>query len=617
MATSHILYQRDLPNDLAEALVSFRSRLPLLEPTARTRANVSMITTHWEAVRALAEFLPLENRGFSFGIGSRNYTSGEILALAPGENDLPKQIIYSGYGVHSISIANLDLLIVAVGSLSADARRRTSLSLFVTGSRWRGSKTESTGSLSLSDSKGLGRKVRFRAAAVVTFASSIGRPIQLADLDAIKASTGLNFASGEAHTHLEQSPGQSTDLASASLAFGHAMTVIADDLRRSGFDWNTLKGVYPNGLGVKKRFEALMSPAPKAFRFETELNRFMKSAFPFLKKRLNIVYDGHAFMEKQDENWSLGVVFDTHPGIRVGKVFKLHCIIFSEDNSPLPFSCTAPMLLCSGGNFVQQRDWCPEFIYGTREEFDEILESLRAFMLDYMQRLRETFRSIFLPSLTDISAVMPVNGALTCRESLELARLFLASQNRGDTPLKSCHIAGTVGSGLHYRIDATAQMPPDGRLNPYFSWSFRFQADEETLVLFVPYAGAIRAGTISRSRRIISPPETAEFIPDDSAWMDSDEVAAIFFRAFDSIRERYPEFDGVVAPISLRVAHGRVLWVGRFELSSKVANQAWVLITHAVNADDGTRFSTHFDERFQNRPVSRSEFTEGGPPVTS
>jgi hypothetical protein len=617
MATSYTLIAKDLPKDLAGGLEAFRRHALFLESTEETSTSLMVTASHWEPLRVVAEFVPADQRGFKFGLANPNYTYSELQALEPGATGgTVKHLSYHGYGGNGFPLGKLDALTKALGKLSPGASRRTSVHISIRDARWCGSTTGSKGSVSMSDSKGLGRKIRFHLASVVSFPTSVGKKAEKADIGAIREATGIDFSSAKTRKYIESKPVRTPDLASACLAFDHAVSVVAEDLRLRGFEWRTLKGSHPDGNGLILRMEAMRGPKPEPFRYETVLRAFMKASFPFLKKQASFPYDGHLFAEKLSEKWSFGISFDTSPGIRIGKIFKVRCALFSDGNSTLRFMRTAPLLLCGGGDYFPHSDTCPEFVYGTLEEYEEILAGLRPFILDFIERFRAVFASIFVPALEDLSSAMPVSGALTCREALERAKLLLDAQGRGPMPLKFCRMDGVVGIGLHYRNDPTAQAPADGRLNANFKWSFVFGTPEgDDVAVYVPYAGSIRAALRPRNKRVVHVGRIEEYIPEGSPWWDSDAVAPLFFRAFETIKERYPNFAGLVAPFSLRVFRGRVLWVGKFEMASTGESKAWVLVTHAVDAEEGTVFSTHFDERFQDRPLSHSEFTEGGPKI--
>jgi hypothetical protein len=590
--------------DLRLAIAAFLDAWRTAEPQATTSVHVLLQTTHWEPLRRLAARLPANLRGFR-SLTGENLTAREILAVAErteGRNP-PAGLAFGGEIVPPLAVPALVGLLAEIQALEPDPLRRTSLGLAAKGLRWRGADASSQGRLELFDAKVFSRKVRFHLAATLEFADGIDAAGIERQLRRIAAANGLDFARGKRQVTTPAPQPGAAELAWACMLFDDCVEAVSQDLLADGFDWRSLAGACANGEGAARRFSTYgQTPASPPLRLETRLNRFMREQCPDFKKRGDTFANAHAYAAALDSEWDLAVIFDTHPGRGIGKVFKIRVGLLARRGRLASFQRSAPMLRCAGGMYSPHQDACPEFTFNTEGELDRLLADLGPFLADFRSRFRGAFERSFRPDLDRPEGHIPVHGNLTCKGALAIARAHLAVAGRGELPLHRARLFGTVDN-LHYRLDPAAQLPPDGRLTPWHGWDFDFIDGGATSTVGVPFAGRPRAS--SRESYLMRQQPGPELVALPEPWLDSSEIAAEFFAKLRECEGRYPDMKSAAGLLSLSTEDGLPSWSAQLEFASSPGTSGWVLVRHAVDARDGRPIATSFDERFPDRARTR------------
>ncbi|HQF39281.1 MAG TPA: hypothetical protein PK322_09215 [Opitutaceae bacterium] len=590
------LYELQIPvetKDLAPALDQFLRLWAMADTTPTTKVQLLVITSHPEPIRMIASALPPDQRGFAPLINrhSVNLTAVEAMeTLDPGTD-----FTFSGTIVPPLRSAELATLLAKLRELKAGPSRRTAITITASGFRWKGSNASATGDLRLMDLKAFHRKTRF----TLSVSTNAGETSELA---AIRAATGLAFStpkSTDTYPELGEPSCTLEERSDACLRFDHCVETASRALRASGFDWTSLTGANANHEGASRRFDALAGPAPAPFNWQSRLTKFLQEAFPSLRKRNGIFRDAHAYFAALDEHWSWALVFDTHPGFRLGKVFKIRIGLVATGGPIFPFRRSAPLLRCAGGSYREWDDTCPEFAFSTELEFEAILASMRPFLTAKLPLFVEQLSRSFAPGGSMPAPTLPINGPLTGREACSLAQQILRDNKHDPQHLHSARLVDVI-DGLYYRTDPAAQVPADGRLNSAFAWVLEYRDEDRTLEITVPYAGSARYAERSTANNSIPPIPKPQALPDE--WIDSATIAPRFHQAACALQSRYPEMQATVGLLTLKVDSGRMVWTAHIEFSS---SRGWVLITHTINALDGHTISTTCDERLSDRPQTR------------
>lgn len=648
MSKAYTIREAPKTKELLVALTRCQQFWLACTPGEQAGARLFVQTTHVEALRVIAETVAPDLRGFypSGADTNLNLTARELLDRL-AEFSRPGWLgSFSGPLPFDLVTALLPRLM----QLRPGPLRRTSVSLGVQELRWRGAHPASSGRFSFEDYQVFQRKVRFRIEAEHTPADALSRQAAQQELAAILAATGLDFrprrksghasaapealatsaaSAGPATTSTSASvtppvpsppsptpltPGQ---LANATVLFEDAVETVSRAFLAEGFDWRSLAGVYRHTAGVERRFAALALEESEQFRWETRLNAFVQETLPAFRKKADLFPDAHTFLKPLAPPWHLALIVDTHPGRRIGRIFKLRAgLVHRPGESEGPrFRVSAPVLRCAGGGYTALHDWCPEFSFNTAAEFEAILASLGPFLPRFLTRLENEISATVLTGWEDLRRVFPTPRAITVREAHALARDHLARELPGAWPLLSAQLTGTVNP-LHYRTDPSVPMPADGRANVFYRWELQYLIQGNRVSVIVPWAGALRLAHFDSAFADRNPDKLPP--PVGEAWRDSDEAARWFAAKRDEIAARYPDLRGNVGLTTLKSYADRPAWVVQLEFAPQPgAPRNWVTASHAVDARTGERIATTFDEVFENRTRPRAVFTEGSPPFYS
>lgn len=587
--------------DLAPALDQFLRHWAMLDTTPATQVQLLVITSHSEPIRLIASALPAEHRGFAPLINSRNanLTAAETMDALDSATTKHADFTFSGNVIPPLRPTDFIALLAKLSDLKAGPLRRSSVTITASGIRWKGSTATATGTLRLMDLKAFSRKTRFTLSAATTAADT-------SELAAIRAATGLAFStpkSADTYPELGEPSCTLEERSLACLRFDHCVETASRALLASGFVWTSLTGTYAANEGVSRRFAAFSRQAPEPFNWQSRLTKFLKEAFPVLRKRNGVFQDAHAYFAKLDENWSWCLIFDTHPGVRIGKIFKIRIGLVATAGPIFPFRRSAPLLRCAECSYREWDDTCPEFSFDTEAEFEAILSSLGTFLHANLPLFTDDLRRCFCTGAGQPDPEMPVNGALTCREAHAVAQRILLGRMRVPPPLHSARLADVI-DGLHYRTDPAAQIPTDGRLNPSFAWIFEYSDGDRLLEITVPYAGSPRFAEHPVPHNVVASEPDPLALPDE--WNDSSVAAPRFHQAAHTLRSRYPEMQARVGLLALKIGPTRAAWTAHIEFSGSAGNRGWVLITHTIDALNGSNISTVCDERFPDRPKTQS-----------
>lgn len=588
--------------DLKRALDELAAATRRGELDAAAKVRLHLQTSHRAALEILSARVPPESRGFKHTGSGKNLSATEVARELKAPEAISGHWYYSG----EIEAAGLPDLLADFGGMKPDPLRRTSLSVRTASIRWKGSDPQSAGHLELDDAKAFGGKVRFTLTTTLTQKRGCSVRERAAEFAAIKAQAGIDFTQAKVAVLPDPEAGPWEPLPAACLLVDHCIERVGRDVLASGFDWRTLAGVHPDGKGVEHRFASYAQGGAATFRWETQVNQFVRQALPGFRKTKVEYVDGYFYAADLAPDWQLLLHFDTHPGLRIGRVFKVRCGVRTQGEALPKFTRTAPVLRCAGAAYSQHHDFAPEFAFDTAEELDQILAGLQGFLTDYVHRLGEALRAVLLPGLADFTAVLPVNGSMSAKDAWRLARRELAKMG-GSPALLRVHLYGSVDS-LHYRKDDRAQLPADGRLTCFHGWEFGCTHGNEAFSLQVPYAGLIQRMSCPGFTSQQEAPLEA-LAGDD--WLDSPAMALAMQAALAKFSRRYVPMQGLVGLPMLTRSSGRPLWRCQLELSGSTADgEGWVRIEHFVDATTGRPSHTLFDERFPDRATPNRVFTE-------
>lgn len=568
-----------------------------------TVVHVFMETSHPAAIQVVAESVPPEQRGFSTFGSENNRTAAEVLASIAQTG-----ATWRGSFAADLAPELLTPLLQRLRGLRADPLRRTSLSVVARSIHWNIHYPEFTGGFSFVDAKVFQRKSRFSFEALCEI-PQITTPIRRREaFNSIQTATGLDFRAGR---RTDSSPGgewTAQQRANACIAFDEAVERVSLSLIAERFDWRTLAGVFPHHQGVQQRFQTLGTGGD--FRWEKHLKAFVREVFPTFRARSGVVPDAHVFVEPTEESWSCAIVFDRHPGRRIGRVFKVRCGVIYTDAKTIRFKRTAPVLRCSGGAYQQHHDECPEFSFNTEAELFAIFETLGPFLLNYVARFKTELRSFLLEGVEEVSRVPPDKREVTARQADELAKQHLTRAGIAFAGLTSISFVGAADT-FEYRNDAAAVFPSNGRSDLLHYWELRYTIPGRfaTVAVSVPYAGSIRHVLRENSFAELNPHLRPQTLPTN--WCDSDEAARQIHARRDELASRYPAMSHVVGALQLTTEDASPVWAAQIEFSGgDGAERGWVLITHTIDAITAKPIGTKFDERFPDRAITNNVFTE-------
>lgn len=602
--TRHTIRQNLETKDLGAAIDCCLRIWNQVQADDATQVKLHVITSHSVPVELLATTVPPETRGFSPLGSSHNLTAHEARDLLCGA-DNPRDWSIDLNLCAIVGRLKTSELLSRLRHMLPDPLRRCAVSLYVENIRWPGTPATSAGGFVLDDAKHFGRKIRFSIRAYVDWDGATRAEIARA-LAPIGESRAPNLSAAKKVRVSLPSSSVDGQRAEVCLLFDHCIESVGAEMLNRGFDWTTLAGVFPDGAGVHRRFEAIASGRASDFRWDSVVSQFVRAEYPTFKKVAGVIDDALTFLSPLRDGWSLALVFDKHPGLRVGRVFKLRCGVVLRNETTVTFTRTAPVLRCSGGVYSQHSDFCPEFTFNTMEELDQVLASLRSFLGDFLRRFTRQIEETFLPGLAALERVLPVQGALTCDEALALARDHLRTWGVQVGELWRITLTGTVDS-LHYRQDAHAQCPADGRLTKQHAWEFAFSSGQSGVSVTVPWAGTIRQSTIWPKMWGVwsenDPPIPTTF------GFNSPAIAATAWRVKEHLARRYPGMSPVVG--LPRLAGRR--WLVQIEFSGSPPTLGWVRIETEIDAATAQPLAITFDERFPDRPEGTVQFVERGP----
>lgn len=591
--------------DLCTAVDRFLELWERAEVIGETTVHILVQTTHRAAVHVIAEVVPPDTRGFgSHENTGENRTAAEMLASEESD-DGPA---WNGSFSNDIAPDLVRPLLLRIRGLSPDPLRRTSLNLRVRNVRWRASPTYARGAIVLTDFKIFQRKVRFRLDLAYETRDDLPKRDIEAELKAVAEATGLDFASGEHSRQVQGGAWTTEQNAVAALLFREVVERVSQTLLGEHFDWSHLPGAFANGEGMRRRFAALTQGPKEDFRWDADLTELMRAVLPEFRLKKGVWHDAKTYVAPVEGPWLIAVIFDTHPGLRIGRLFKLRCGVLAIDEKVVRFKRSAPMLRCSGGSYHETSDTCPEFSFNTHAELTAILEGLRSFVPDFIARFRSQLNEVLLPGWVDLGAVFPTLRRVTARAALDEAADFLQQQGLTSAQLVGASLGASPNS-LVYRQDRAAELPRDGTSGLLYQWSVRYVIGSTTLEVSIPPGGMLALSRSEMDWLHLNPHLAPKRI--QPPIIDSGAAAMRMHEMRDKLRVRYPDMTGVVGQLELKRLEASSVWTAQIEFSpTDPEKHDWVLIRPAVDAMTGELIRTDFDERFSDAPQTQRTFTE-------
>lgn len=598
------LHETPQTKDLRVAIDRFLDLWARADVTTKTSVHLFIQTTHRAVAHTVAQLLSPDTRGFaSIENSGENRTAAEI--LADGRSD--RNPTWHGSFANDVAPDLICPLLLRLRNLAADPLRRTSLNLHVRNIRWHAAPAQSRGAIVLTDHKIFQRKVRFRFDLGYETRDDLSKRDLQTDLKAVAEVAGIDFRAGDCVCQVRSGEWTTEQKAVASLLFSEVTERVSQSLLHDQFDWSRLPGVFADRKGVQRRFTALAEGPKESFRWEADVTTFMRAWLPGFRAKNGIFADTKTYIAPFEGPWWIAVIFDTHPGLRIGRVFKLRCGILAIEDKEVRFKRSSPVLRCSGGSYHESHDTCPEFSFNTHAELTAIFEGLSRFLPDFLIRFRGQLKKVLLPAWPDIADVFPTLRELTARAALEMA---------ADLLQQAAVATQLVGASLHalphvlvYRQDPAAELPPTGRSGLIYQWSVTYVAGGTLFEVFIPSAGSPRFSRTEINGLELNPHLAPAPIP--APEIDSDEAARRMHEKRDALRPRYPAMNPIIGSLQLKQLDGRPVWTAQIEFSPREPERRdWVLVTPAFDAMTGELIQVEFDERFPDAAQTQRTFTE-------